>query len=690
VTSLSTSLDSVHRYDVAEFRRHVYLANGWSAMRRWDGYSSSLTTAGIAGPSQEPNSWTPAPTTGAGSTQAGVHRFRYRYLDSTTGYVSDPSEERDVTVTSSLALTFPISTTGAANIIRSTDSKVDRIVLEATTAGGTVFYQVTTVDQTASSVVCDLSDAALAVSFLPYSGDGHNTPPVARYVVAHRERLWLFGQVVHSEGTIQVWNANKTVTGTGTAWNTEALGTSSSPGSVTWLLEIEGDDEVYEIDYGVSAVGLELKSNYPGANDSGLSYRIYSRANVIWVSRPGYPESFEPVKNLPGPSGQGAGDLTAGVGFGPVMVFFSLSGMHRIAWDQDPYVDPVVTPISGTRGALNQRVVVEVEGRLYAMDRTGVHVWRGVYPEHVSRAVDELWSLIDFSKSDRFHCVWLPEVRAVRWYVCFYGEAYPRHYLQLDADTGAWGTGEHEVGISESRLVPSAAGPVVYLGDENGYVHQADVGCCDGVPDGLSHWTVNVGASTTVIPLNEALPVSGEGLGGVMAYHVESGESRLVTSTTGTSLTVNAFSAAPAEGDRIWLGRILGKLKTRAMGRAALTQVFRPRWVWLAFEPTADARRAKVRYYADYGAEPRTDFSTFSRRNLPGLVHPGNEDVVAGTHTDGYLVETDFEEGMVKVPCGGIFRRTLEVEVLIEEPGVDFELAAFLLDDSEAVQRAAD
>lgn len=687
-TSLSSALGTVHRYDVAEFRRMAYLSSGWGYMLRWDGFTTTLESAGIAGPSIQAGSWTGSFASGAGSTSVGVHLFRYRYQDSKTGYVSNPSAEFELTVGAVTYLDFAINTSGAGNIIRSLDSKVDTIVLEMTTAGGTEFYTAASGLKTASTIRANVSDSTAAVSYLPYDEFGHDTPPVSRYVVSHRERLWLFGQVSHSTGTLTATNASTTLTGASTLWNTEALGTSSVGASVAWLIRINGEPTAYEIDYAASATSIVLKTAYTGSTVAGLSYEIYSRANVIWVSRAGYPESFEPLKFLNGPNGEGAGDITAGLGFRGVMVFFSLSGMSRIAWDLDPLKDPVTTQVSSKRGALNQRVVIEVEGKVYSMDRTGWHVWSGVFPTHISRSIDALLDSIDFGQAENFHCVWLPRVRAVRWYVCYSGDTYPSRYLQLDVDTGSWGTGLHEVEISESRLVPTASGPRVYLGDANGYVHQADTGNTDGGHEDHSHLTAGTGATTTSIPVAETLPTTG--LGGAMAYWVEGYESALVTSSTADTLTTAAFSAAPAEGDRIWIGRIPAILKTRAFSRRSLRYVLRSKYAWIAMEPTAADRRARVRIFEDYSATHRTAFSAFSRGlDLPGLTVPGNPDAVAGAQADEWLVHTDHADGLVKIPFGGDFNRSVEIEIEVDEPAVDFELASLVV-DGEGLERAGE
>ena len=201
MTLLKSDLSPNHRAYTAEYRRLGYVNNGWDRMVRWNGRAGTAVQAGIEGPSQALDSWTPTPSTAAGDTSPGVHVVRYRYLDSKTGYVSNPSEEREVDVASGAEeLTFNINTSGATNIIRSTDAKVDKIVIEMTTVDGPEFFKATEVLNTASTVVVDIIDADLEVKFLSWPDDGHDPPPVAKYVVSHRERLWLFGQVVHTTG----------------------------------------------------------------------------------------------------------------------------------------------------------------------------------------------------------------------------------------------------------------------------------------------------------------------------------------------------------------------------------------------------------------------------------------------------------------------------------------------------------
>ena len=197
-STTTTAASANHRYHPTEYKHYAYIANGWSKSIRWDGIQGTTYQVGIESPNQALGTWTPAPVPAAGDIGLGVHLVRYRYMDTSTGYVSNPSEEREIVVTaSSKKLPFLVNTSGAANMIRSTDGKVDTIVIEMTVAGGTAFFEAARGLNSAASIDVDISDAALAVSFLTWPDFGHEPPPVTKYLLSHRRRIWAFGQVSH-------------------------------------------------------------------------------------------------------------------------------------------------------------------------------------------------------------------------------------------------------------------------------------------------------------------------------------------------------------------------------------------------------------------------------------------------------------------------------------------------------------
>jgi len=692
-TVVANLVSSAHRPTMAEYRHIGYLTDGWTSVKRWNG-RDPLEDAGITGPSQQVGTWAPVPATAGGVTDVGVHLFRYRYLDSRSGYVSNPSEEIELTVAAGAeSLTFSLVASGTptpTRIVRSADPKVDRIILEMSVTDGTAFFKVTEVAQTVATVVVNLTDATIRQLFLPYESFGHDPPPVAKNIVSHRERIWLFSQVIHRVGTATFVNASTVVLAGSTdpEWSTDAMGSLTAPDSdVVWFVRKDGDDQSYEISYFNDGLArLVLTEAYQGVTTANTGYVIFSRANVVWVSNPGFPESFTPLRFINGPNGELAGDITAGVGYGPAMVLFTLSGMHRLSWERGPLVDPDLKPLSNKYGALNQRVVIEVEGVIYALDRSGWQAWDGVFPAHISRSVDGLLASIDFTLADRFHAVFIPPIRAIRWYVCFHGESYPRHYVQLDVDTKTWGTGEHEFGVSESKLVPTANGLEVLLGDENGYLWLGEVGTSEGTVPGESHLTAAAGSTAAIVSVAQTLGTSASGLGGVMAYWVEGAESRQIHRNTANTIElVSAFSAAPAVGDTIWCGSILAKLRTKAFpAPSGPTKVARSRYVWFLFEPVAGERVASVRLYDDYQVQAKTWGRNADRADLPGLKFPA-DGTADWTMQLGSAATPD---GVVRVPTGGDYHRVQEVELVLREPDIDFELYGLEIGASETERLA--
>ena len=219
---------------------------------------------------------------------------------------------------------------------------------------------------------------------------------------------------------------------------------------MAWFIQMDGDALAWEIDhYDESANKIVLKQNYSGSGGTDQNYKIFTRANVIWVSNEGYPEAFEPFKFLTGPASELAGDITAGLGYGSGMLFWSQSCMFRLTWETSPQVDPFLVQLSNKYGALNQNTVIEVEGSVYSMDRHGIQMWRGVSPQHISRPVDqEIRDNVAWAQAENFHCVWHPKIRAIRFFVTYTSDTtdandssnYPRRYFQYDVDTGNWST----------------------------------------------------------------------------------------------------------------------------------------------------------------------------------------------------------------------------------------------------------
>lgn len=785
-TLLYSSIATSKRPHIAVADRRFYMTDGWKRMQVWDGVGATTQSAGIVGPGQETTSWSPTPTVASASPgiKAGTHLVRYRWFNSQTGYVSEPSNYYSLAAAGSQSAAFkvgdalaagaavtnlnvaattitrgagdwtatphflavgdyitlsncedaannrtigPITTltatvvtvTGAGLTVNadddtmqiartargrigtSSDAKVDRIVVEMTLAGGQVFYKATEALESSTTITVNISDESLAQNTLLWTGeDGdlgiHNLPPITRHVMAHRGRLFAFGQVVHAEGTVTVTNGSATVTGASTDWSTEALGSGSTglqrhPRFFQVIDPTDGVTE-YEVSACASATSLTLATVFAGSTAAGLSYRIYSRDNFIYHSEAGFPESFPLLSFFSGASG---GPTRALVGVLNGMLMCADVGMDYFNWTDDPSADGVRKEASRERGALSQRVCLNVDERVYGLDQRGMWKFEGVAPEAISRQIETIVARINFAVSEKFHAVWCPRLGAIRWWVALDSDTVPYHYLQYHVASSTWSMGEREVAVTASEFVPTSTsgafgGARPLVGDENGHVWVDDHGDTDGA-DTCPEATATGTPTTTIVSVTGAtLPTTGgaPGLSGVVAHFVRLGESRVILSNTASQITLaSALSSAPVAGDEIQLGRVLAKLKTKAWALGSLIGKHEGLYVHVVFVPLADQRYARVRIYRDYSSTAVDDWNPdFGFRGEDGaqrgVFHPD-----AG-ETD-WLVDLSTTGGRVRFGIGCETAWVTEVELEITEsdtPARILEVAIEGLEHRETIE----
>lgn len=711
----SFDLGTTHRPCAAYLNRRLYLATGWTSLLVWDGLAGSpgggidpedaIQEAGLAGPSQEVGAWAPTPSSGVGSVDEGNHLVRYRYRSSQSGAVSNPSNTYTLAAAGSLAYTFPIDDAGASKIVRSTQFLADQIVLEATAVDDTEnWYEVARVAMTATEVEFDLSDVALARQRLSWDdaddaspGLGHSRPPVKRYVLAHRGRLWKYGEVIHDQGTATVVHDSQTITGAGTGWNEAPLGTEDTPPIAgRRFFAVPGQEgTVYEILARVSATQLLVRrvSNtfgpgYGAESQSGISYQIVSRDTQLYFSRAGFPESFPPDNALAIPGTGLSGQITAGVGFGADLIFFCEHGAYRFVYDLDPLTQGQFLPIPGTRGAYHQGLVFVLEGRVYCMDAEGVWVYEGGSPIDLSGPITEELKDLDRGRAQEWCAVYLPDCNSLRFYVTLTGDDAEgcRYFLQLNLDKRAdlpraWSTGRVDQAIKCVALVPYQANAgepsqlVPVLGDALGHSWYADQGTMEGGTTALRQLTVADGGSESDVHVEETLPISNSGIGGVAVHWKEGNETRLVAQNE-TNLIVldEAFSAAPAEGDTLWLGRVRGKLRTKrfypsrdAHGNLAARSLI------CRYEPTGSARRILVRVYENNSSTAK---SWASAEDLPtaSQEHVSVPGALSGYAETDWVVDLSDPRGWFRIPLGAANVHCLQLELEVAEPDTPLEL----------------
>src|SRR5687767_11888506 len=92
MTSLLTGMSTYSRPCLAAIQGAVYYTNGENPVKTMN--QSPAYDAGIDGPAGTLG----APTATAGNTTAGTHLLRYRFRNSKTGFVSNPSDNLSYTV----------------------------------------------------------------------------------------------------------------------------------------------------------------------------------------------------------------------------------------------------------------------------------------------------------------------------------------------------------------------------------------------------------------------------------------------------------------------------------------------------------------------------------------------------------------------------------------------------------------
>jgi len=183
--TLKSGLAATPRGNWANAGGQLYFTNGTDAIQVISQGSSVALAAGITGPASAPT----AGATAAGVVTAGVHLIRFRWKNSITGYYSNPSPVLTYTAVANKNIPLTLGTTA--------DAKVDQMVIEMTLVDGETYYVVATVTNS-SSYTINVSDAVLVTQqlvnvFAGPDGFGHEPPLVAKLMIEHRGRIFLWG-----------------------------------------------------------------------------------------------------------------------------------------------------------------------------------------------------------------------------------------------------------------------------------------------------------------------------------------------------------------------------------------------------------------------------------------------------------------------------------------------------------------
>lgn len=679
MTSLATGLDTTAVPCLATIQNQVYYANGYNPIKVWDGIAASLVDAGMLGPVAVMG----APTsTAAGSCQLGVHGIRYRYCNSRTGYVSNPSLTTTVTIAAANnALTYNINT-AATPIITSTDAKCDLILIEMTPVNSPTYYQVAQVANiAATSYVVSIADANLinginsdALYGSVQNADifSHEPPPYGQIMLAYKGRAWVLMPLAYALSTASFTNNNVNVTSLGTTFSQAWVGMAIKRGT---------DTTAYYIASG-SGTALVLQVVYGGTTGAGAATVFSTTPNRGYYTRAFQPEEFYKSKYARDFL-QGTGDiLTSAIGRREAFYVFGRTCCERLIYTDDPsQTTSNLSPVEGFRGNFNQRTLIRAEGRLYAFDRLGIYIV-GDIPEPISQPVDDsLRELVDYSQFTKFHGVFDPVERVLMVFFVATGDTQPKYAACMEIDTRRWFFHTYFQGITASTVTQSSDGQVrALLGDENGYSWFAGSnGSFDGVPPtNATVVTVGTGPTATVIPVTGTTLDIVTGLAGVILYDPATGLTGVVASNTSSVITLTApgLTILPIVGASLYLGPIAFEYRSKWFVRPDQAASKQPIYLLIRMFPGSTTGTMRVYVYADFKTNP-TIVTTIAGYDKP----PDGTTITNGNgYIDINLSGGTDAAGFIKVPMQAQFTRAIQFRLTSVIPAGTLRIADVGLD----------
>lgn len=677
--TLKSSLSMAYRGMFARSNQRLYYTDDFDQMQMVELGNVAAAAAGIAAPTTGAGVstiGTPS-VTGAGLVDIGTRAVRYRYYNSRSGYFSNPSYQLSVTTTGADTFLFSIgSTTGSTvNIYRSTDTKVDQVVVEMTLAGASEFYQAAVVNQTLSSVSVSMNDTTLALqtAVATYGDFGHEQPPLFSLLTEHRGRLFGWGATIRAITGATVTLSSTTVTVTGSTFSTNWAGR---------MVQLTTGSVVYRIASVTDANTIVLSTNYSGATNSAASLSVYSNgADTLYWSRAGYPEAWKPSEWARRVL-QNASDAPAGmVSMHDVLWLFGQRTMRVLDYPTDPATGSL-EQVPTEMGLWNQRCLVTAGGQIFGWGRSGAWSLNGLSPVHISRPIDDRLNgvdatstvLYDAAYSEKFFGYYDPKERCLTWAYVKSGDTTAKYHVTYDLDRKEWRTGSWRQAMNTATLVGGTTNDTrVLLSDENSLSWYLTDSRFDGVPTTLvnsgSEYTgvvtvATTGATATLIQVDQTLPTS-PSLSGVVLYNPTTSATAVVSSNTASSITLvgTGLTAAPSYTDSLYLGSIEWKMRLKWVDGEGLQTKKRPSYLLIKKVPGSTVGKLRVRIYQDFSTTP----FTFTR----GLsdTEPDGVGIVDGlTYVDVDMDTATGNESTIWVPLGADWKRAVTADVSSNKP----------------------
>ncbi len=642
----------------------LYFVNGFNVMKRLQRgdvfVSGDGAAAGITAPTLAIG--TPA-VTATGVTTIGTHGLRYRYYDSKSLYLSDPSPQTNVTLTAITTLSFTIGT-GSHHIVRSQDAKVDQVIVEMTDAGSSAFYRAATVNQALTGVEVSVADTDLEL-LVPATRDGefsHQKPPQFNMAVEHRGRIFGWGQT-----TVTLTGVTVTTTTTMTV-----TGGTISDNWAGFLVRVGTDSKAYRVTSTSGFALATISEAYTGTATTTTATFFSAQPDMLYWSRSGFPESWNPL-SFARRVLQNAADSPSGLYSNTELLYlFGQRTVRALDYTSDPASGKLLQ-VASEFGLWNQACLVEANGRLYGWGRTGAWYLSDLDAVHISRPINDRidgtdstsTDIVDVSLYEQFHGVFDPWERCITWYYGTAAEESMKHAIRFDIERKAWSIGTRKKAIKASAMATggSTNRTRAVVVDSGGYTWFVTPNVFDGVPASMSGGVLTVsttGATTTVIPVTQTLVTGTSDMRGIIATY--SGQDIAVISNTANTIMLNsALTSAPTIGTEVYLGVISFAISTKWIALNDLIDKQRPQYLAVKMVPGTATGTLIIKIYTDFSSTPVT--LTLGSEQLPDGLSWTHGATFATLDLDG-----GSGDGLACMPLTMEFKRAIRAEITSTRP----------------------
>lgn len=452
------------------------------------------------------------------------------------------------------------------------------------------------------------------------------------FIVQHRERLFMIGDIPYAAGQAAVVNGNALITpAAGAVWGFHLIGKE---------FHAQGDGRAYLIEGFDPATGqLELADNYDGATRT-TNYRICGDADQIIWTEPSHETQWAGANIRP--IGGKENDKPTGLFSDSSSLIVPKSRkIYRLYYTTRPNLPPAgssrVSVITVQHGGIGHRVWKMINGLPTGASKHGIIQLDGRGATLVSRDAQDWWleNLALNANGEQQFSFGLPLIEQEQYLLFFKSteaevgcdKALVWHYANRTQQQ-PFGKFTYHTFLTEftsGEVVKDTNGrDIIVLGDRFGYVWQYPFGDIDGAPAGVTlQGTVDdyQGPSgspdfCSILDLDAIWPTTGLGLAGVPVFIFEGtgkGQVGIIAANTVNVLVLeDCFKIALDSTSRYRLGPIFFQYRTGWLDFGTLKHTKYTPEVHLAFEKQV-ASDVEVNLFTNFS---QTEIDTVDPKTL--------------------------------------------------------------------------